>query len=85
MRYYKTKINKKMQQIICGNFFFVSLLKGKAALIAVLLKKTSPFYICTKVKKKSICMCSYSVLIPYKIVKIVKNILLKQDTAFLLH
>lgn len=21
MRYYKTKINKKMQQIICGNFF----------------------------------------------------------------
>lgn len=52
MRYYKTKINKKMQQIICGNFFFVSLLKGKAALIAVLLKKTSPFYICTKVKKK---------------------------------
>lgn len=34
-------------------------------------------------KKKSICMCSYSVLIPYKIVKIVKNILLKQDTVAL--
>lgn len=28
-------------------------------------------------------MCSYSVLIPYKIVKIVKNILLKQDTVAL--
>lgn len=60
MRYYKTKINKKMQQIICGNFFFVSLLKGKAALIAVLLKKNSPFYICTKVKKKNLSACAHT-------------------------
>lgn len=85
MRYYKTKINKKMQQIICGNFFRFSV-KRKSSLNSSLVKKKQSFlYMYQSKKKKSICMCSYSVLIPYKIVKIVKNILLKQDTAFLLH
>lgn len=60
MRYYKTKINKKMQQIICGNFFFVSLLKGKAALIAVLLKKKQSFLYMYQSKKKNLSACAHT-------------------------